>query len=257
MKNLRDSTLVQSNERIDDLEINGYRLIQNPEVFCFGIDAILLAHFAKVKGTNQKILDIGTGTGIIPIVMHANYQKGEYIGIDIQADMVEMANRSVRLNAIEEDVKMLHMDIKAYKEHFDTCAFDIITCNPPYMKGEAGLKNDHPSKMVARHEIACTLQGIIEASSYLLKYNGKLCMVHRPHRLVEMMTYMKQYKLEPKRLRFIHSKVDKEPTMILIEAVKNAKPELRVQPPLIIYNKDGSYTDEIYEIYGKTKEQHQ
>ncbi len=255
MTNTKDLTLVRSNERLDDLERNGYLLIQNPEVFCFGIDAILLAHFAKVASDKQKILDIGTGTGIIPIIMHASYQKGNYTGIDIQPEMVEMANRSVLLNGIQDSVHMLHVDIKEYKKHFKSCEFDIITSNPPYMKGDVGLKNDHPSKNIARHEMTCTLEDIIKASSDLLKYNGKLYMIHRPLRLVEILMTMKKYNLEPKRLRFIHPKINKEPNMVLIEAVKNAKPEMRVQPPLVIYKEDGSYTDEIYEIYGKKKKE--
>ena len=248
---MKDLTLVRWNERVDDLERNGYRLIQNPEVFCFGIDAILLAHFARVSNHKQKILDIGTGTGIIPIVMHAIYQKGHYTGIDIQEQMIEMANRSVMLNEIEADVQMKTVDIKEYKEHFNSGEFDIITCNPPYMKGDCGLKNEHPSKTIARHEVACTLEDIISAASYMLKYGGKMCMIHRPHRLVDILATMRQYKIEPKVMRMIYPKQGKEPTMVLVEGVKNGRPELRVQTPLIVYNEDGTYTDEINEIYGK------
>lgn len=251
--NLMDLTLVNSNERVDDLERNGYKIIQNPEVFCFGIDAVLLAHFAKVTKASQTILDIGTGTGIIPILMHAAYQKGQYIGIDIQKDMAEMANRSSKLNGIENDVKFLNVDIKEFKEHFSQEQFDIITCNPPYMKGHAGLKNEHPSVRVARHEVACTLEDIILAGSYMLKERGKFCMVHRPHRLVDIIDHMRKYRLEPKRMRFIHPKPGKAPTMVLIEGIKNANPELRLEPPLMVYNDQGVYTDEIYEIYGKEK----
>ncbi len=251
IKSMKDLTLVHSNERVDDLERNGYRLIQNPEVFCFGIDAILLAHFAKVSSHNQRILDIGTGTGIIPIVMHAIYQKGNFVGIDIQEEMIDMAKRSVKLNEIENDVEMKVMDIKVYKEHFKSGEFDMITCNPPYMKGDCGLKNEHPSKTIARHEVACTLSDIIEAASYMLKYGGKLCMIHRPHRLVDIFTLMRQYHLEPKVMRMVYPKQGKNPTMVLIEGIKNGKPELRVQPPLIVYHDDNTYTDEINEMYGK------
>lgn len=248
---MKDSTLVRSNERVDDLERNGYQLIQNPEVFCFGIDAILLAHFAKVSNAKQKMLDIGTGTGIIPIVMHAIYGKGHFTGIDIQEEMIEMASRSVRLNEIQEDVTMKVMDIKDYKAHFSAGDFDIITCNPPYMKGHAGLKNEHPSKTIARHEIACTLEDIIEGAGYMLKYGGKLCMIHRPHRLVDIFMAMRQNKIEPKVMRMVYPKVGKAPTMVLVEGIKNGNPELRVQPPLFVYNEDGTYTDDINEIYGK------
>lgn len=248
---MKDSTLVRSNERIDDLERNGYRLIQNPEVFCFGIDAILLAHFAKVSNAKQKVLDIGTGTGIIPIVMHAIYGKGTFTGIDIQESMIEMASRSVKLNEIEEDVTMKVVDIKCCREHFKAGQFDIITCNPPYMKGHAGLKNEHPSKTIARHEVACTLEDIISGAGYMLKYGGKLCMIHRPHRLVDIFTAMRNNKIEPKLMRMVYPKVGKEPTMVLVEGVKNGNPELRVQTPLYVYNEDGTYTDEINQIYGK------
>lgn len=251
---MKDSTLVRLNERVDDLERNGYKLIQNPEVFCFGIDAILLAHFAEVTSAKQKILDIGTGTGIIPIIMHASYQKGTYTGIDVQPEMVEMANRSVLLNGIEKDVTIKTVDIKDYKEHFEADSFDIITCNPPYMKGHAGLKNEHHSKTIARHEILCTLEDIIKASSYMLKYGGKLCMIHRPHRLVDILADMRKYNIEPKVMRMVYPKVGKEPTMVLVQGIKNGKPELRVKPPLYVYNQDGTYTDEIYEIYDKKKE---
>ena len=254
---MKDSTLVRLNERVDDLERNGYQLIQNPEVFCFGIDAILLAHFAKVSHAKQKILDIGTGTGVIPIVMHAIYGKGHFTGIDIQEEMIEMASRSVCLNEIQEDVMMKVMDIKEYKAYFSSGSFDMITCNPPYMKGHAGLKNEHPSKTIARHEVACTLEDIIEGAGYMLKYGGKLCMIHRPHRLVDIFMAMRQNKIEPKVMRMVYPKAGKAPTMVLVEGVKHGKPELRVQPPLFVYNEDGTYTDDINEIYGKKGRQEQ
>lgn len=254
---MKDSTLVRLNERVDDLERNGYQLIQNPEVFCFGIDAILLAHFAKVSHAKQKILDIGTGTGVIPIVMHAIYGKGHFTGIDIQEEMIEMASRSVCLNEIQEDVMMKVMDIKEYKAHFSSGSFDMITCNPPYMKGHAGLKNEHPSKTIARHEVACTLEDIIEGAGYMLKYGGKLCMIHRPHRLVDIFMAMRQNKIEPKVMQMVYPKAGKAPTMVLVEGVKHGKPELRVQPPLFVYNEDGTYTDDINEIYGKKGRQEQ
>lgn len=249
MKNLETLTLVNSNERVDDLGCKGYRVIQNPEVFCFGVDAVLLAHYAKVTRPNQKILDIGTGTGIIPILMHGTYERGCYTGIDIQEEMIEMAMRTVKLNQIEKDVRMMCVDIKSYKEHFSSDQFDIITCNPPYMKGVCGLKNEHLSKTIARHEVACTLEDIVKASSYMLKDRGKLYMIHRPHRLVDIMNLMRENKVEPKAMRMIYPKRDKEPTMVLIQGVRNGKPELRVEKPLIMYKKDGSYTEEIHQIY--------
>lgn len=251
IKSMKDLTLVHSNERVDDLERDGYKLIQNPEVFCFGIDAILLAHFAKVSHKGSKVLDIGTGTGIIPIVMHAIYKRGTYTGIDIQEPMIDMASRSVKLNGIEEDVCMKVVDIKECRTYFKAGSLDLITCNPPYMKGEAGLKNEHPSKTIARHEVACTLEDIISGAGYMLKYGGKLCMIHRPHRLVDIFTSMRQNKIEPKVMRMVYPKIGKAPTMVLVEGVKNGNPELKVAPPLYVYNEDGSYTEDICEMYGK------
>lgn len=250
MRNLKDLTLVNSNERLDDLGIKDYHIIQNPEVFCFGIDAVLLAHFAKVNKASQQVVDIGTGTGIIPILMHAIYGKGKYTGIDIQEMMVEMANRSVKFNGIEDDVAIKQVDVKFAKEHFEGCSVDLVTCNPPYMKGEAGLKNEHPSKIIARHEVECSLEDIIAAASYMLKFRGKLCMIHRPHRLVDIMTLMRKYKVEPKRMQMVYPKSDKAPTMVLVEGVRGGAPELRVEAPLVVYEQDGSYTKQLKQIYG-------
>lgn len=242
-------TLVNSNERVDDLQKEGYQLIQNPEVFCFGIDAVLLANFAKVTKKEARILDIGTGTGIIPILMHANYKKGKYLGIDIQESMVEMAQRSVALNQIQEDVQIKHLDVKAYKEGLEHHSFDLVTSNPPYMKGDNGLKNTHESKTIARHEVLCTLDDIVAAAAYGLKDKAKLCMIHRPQRLVDIICSMRTHKIEPKRMRFVHSNINQQPLMVLIEGVKNGGSEMRVEKPLFVYNLDGSYTEEINQIY--------
>ncbi|MGL4362039.1 MAG: tRNA1(Val) (adenine(37)-N6)-methyltransferase [Cellulosilyticaceae bacterium] len=242
-------TLVNSNERIDDLQRKGYKLIQNPEVFCFGIDAVLLAHFAGMTKKTKHILDIGTGTGIIPILMHAMHERGQYVGIDVQEEMVDMANRSVKLNNIEQDIEMKHIDIKQYKQNFKPHQFDLVTCNPPYMKGTTGLKNDNHSKTIARHEVLCTLEDIIEAAAYVLKDKGKFAMIHRPQRLVDIMYGMKQNGIEPKRLQMVHGKANTAPTMVMVEGVRNGGSELRVDAPLIVYNNDNSYTNEILKIY--------
>ncbi len=236
--------------RIDDIQRNGYKVIQDPNAFCFGIDAVLLAHYAQVKKASQQILDIGTGTGIIPILMHAIYQKGKYTGIDIQPQMVEMASESVRLNNIADDVSMKCMDIKDYKL-LERESFDLITCNPPYMKGQSGLKNENYSKTVARHEVACSLEDIVLAAAYVLKEKGKLAFIHRAHRLVDLLFLMRKYKIEPKRMRLVYPKLNKPPTMVLVEGIKLASAELRVDKPLIVYNEDNSYTDEILQIYDR------
>ncbi len=241
------------NERIDFIQRKGYKIIQNPEVFCFGIDAVLLADFAKVK-KKDHVLDIGTGTGIIPILMFARYENEHYTGIDVQEDMIEMANRSVALNKIENHLKMVHLNVKDLKKTYCENSFDVVTCNPPYMKGQAGLISENESKMIARHEITCSLEDIIQNAAYVLKDRGKLYMIHRPHRLVDILFLMRQHKLEPKRMRMIHPKEGKAPTMVLVEGIKYAKPELIVEPALYVYNNDGKYTDEIYDIYGMKKE---
>ncbi|OOB78986.1 MAG: hypothetical protein BEN19_08380 [Epulopiscium sp. Nuni2H_MBin003] len=238
-------------ERIDDLQRDGYKLIQNPDVFCFGIDAVLLAHYAKVSKKDMSILDIGTGTGIIPILMYAINKKGKYLGIDIQKDMVDMASRSIILNKLEDFIQVNCIDIKLYEQNFKRESFDVITCNPPYMKVASGLKNDNLSRSISRHEIACNLEDVIKASSFILKEKGKLTLIHRTHRLVDIMELMRKYKIEPKRMRMVYPKTDKSPTMVLIEGVKLGNIELKVDKPLIVYNNDNTYTQEIYQIYGK------
>ena len=250
MKNHKNLVKINPNERVDDLQIKGYKIIQDPEVFCFGIDAVLLADFAKVK-KKDKVLDIGTGTGIIPILMLARYENKSYVGIDIQEQMIERAKRSVRLNGIEEHVQMKHLDVKEITNTYPPNSFDVVTCNPPYMKGKAGLISDNESKMIARHEIRCSLEDIIQNAAYVLKDRGKLYMIHRPHRLVDIMVLMRQYRLEPKSMQMIYPKVGKAPTMVLIEGIKYAKAELMVKAPLYVYGDKGEYSDEIERIYAR------
>lgn len=250
---MKQQVQINPHERLDFIQRKGYKIIQNPEVFCFGIDAVLLADFAKAK-KNDHVLDIGTGTGIIPILMFARYENKGYTGIDVQEDMINMANRSVQLNKIEDNIKMLHLNVKDLSHRYPENSFDIVTSNPPYMKGQAGLLNENESKMIARHEITCSLEDIIQNTAYVLKDKGKLYMIHRPHRLVDIIYLMRQYRIEPKRMRMIHPKEGKAPTMVLIEGVKYARAELIVEPPLYVYHNNGEYTDEIYKIYGTEKE---
>lgn len=245
---------VHSNERVDFIQRKGYKIIQNPEVFCFGIDAVLLADFAKAKKADS-VLDIGTGTGIIPILMEARYENGNYVGIDIQENMVEMANRSLMMNGLEDKIKIIHLNVKDIKLAYKANSFDIVTSNPPYMKGKSGLVNENKSKMISRHEITCTLEDIIQSAAYVLTDKGTMYMVHRPNRLVDIMALMRKYRIEPKRMRMVHPKPGKAPTMVLIEALKYANSELIIDPPLYVYDNDGNYTDEIYDIYGMEKEE--
>lgn len=240
---------LKDQERIDDLGRNGYKIIQNKEKFCFGIDAVLLSDFAKAK-PGERVLDIGTGTGIIPILMEAKTEGEHFTGLDIQPESVEMANRSVQMNGLSGKIDMVCGDIKEAVDIFGTASFKVITTNPPYMTDNHGIQNPSEPKAIARHEICCTLDDILRESSKLLKEKGRFYMVHRPFRLAEIMAGCVKYRLEPKRIRFVHSYIDKEPSMVLIEALKGGNSRVKIEPPLIVYKEPNVYTDEIYEIYG-------
>lgn len=235
-------------ERVDDLHCKGYLIIQDPKKFCFGIDAVLLSNFANVK-KNEIVMDLGTGTGIIPILLEAKTEGKLFIGIEIQKESVEMAKRSVELNGISEKVKIECTDIKEAEKNYKLSSFDVITSNPPYMINGGGLINNYTPKAIARHELLCTLEDIIKCASKLLKYGGRFYMVHRPYRLADIFDCMRKYNIEPKKIRFIHPYIDKEPNMVLIESIRSAKPMLKILPPLVIYKKKGEYTEEIYKIY--------
>lgn len=244
----RETTL-KENERIDELQRNGYQIIQNPAKFCFGMDAVLLSGFARAKKGNT-VLDMGTGTGIIPILMEAKTEASRFVGLEIQEESAEMARRSVALNGLEDKIAIVTGDIKEAGSLFDAASFDVITCNPPYMIGQHGLVNPEDAKAIARHEILCTLEDVIAQVAVLLKPGGNFFMVHRPFRLTEIMVLLHQYKLEPKRMQMVHPFIDKEPNMVLIEANRGGKPRMSVEKPLIIYKEPGVYMPEIYDIYG-------
>ena len=240
---------MKENERIDELQRNGYQIIQNPAKFCFGMDAVLLSGFARAKKGNT-VLDLGTGTGIIPILMEAKTEASRFVALEIQEESAEMARRSVALNGLEEKITIVTGDIKEAGSLFDAASFDVITCNPPYMIGQHGLVNPEDAKAIARHEILCTLEDVIAQAAVLLKPGGNFFMVHRPFRLAEIMVLLHQYKLEPKRMQMVHPFIDKEPNMVLIEANRGGKPRMNVEKPLIIYKEPGVYMPEIYDIYG-------
>ena len=246
---MEQKNLLRENERIDDLQRNGYRIIQDPERFCFGMDAVLLSGFAAVKD-GARVLDLGTGTGIIPILLSAKTGAAHLIGLEIQEDSADMAGRSVALNGLEEKIDVVTGDIKEAGRIFDAASFDVITCNPPYMIGRHGLKNPEDAKAIARHEILCTLEDVVEQTAKLLKPGGKFFLVHRPFRLAEIMVTLKKYKLEPKRMQLVYPFVDKEPTMVLLEAARDGRPRMTVEKPLIVYREPGVYMAEIYDIYG-------
>ena len=236
-------------ERLDELQRNGYKIIQNPNKFCFGMDAVLLSGFASVK-PGEQVLDLGTGTGIIPILLEAKTQGRKFVGLEIQDESADMARRSVKWNHLEEKIEIVTGDVKDASKRFGASSFDVITTNPPYMTGQHGLTNALEAKTIARHEVLCTLDDVIRESAHILPERGRFYMVHRPFRLAEIFDRMKQYKIEPKRMRLVYPFVDKEPNMVLIEGIKGANPRITVDKPLIVYQKQGVYTDEIYDIYG-------
>ena len=240
---------LKENERIDDLQRNGYRIIQNPEKFCFGMDAVLLSGFARVKEGAQA-LDLGTGTGIIPILLEAKTEAKHFTALEIQEESADMARRSVQLNGLEDKIDIVTGDIKEADKLFAAASFDVITCNPPYMIGKHGLTNPDAPKAIARHEILCTLEDVVRNAAKLLKPGGSFFMVHRPFRLAEIITVMTQYKLEPKRMQLVYPYVDKEPNMVLIEGRRGGKPRMTVEKPLIIFKAPNVYTDEMYDLYG-------
>ncbi len=236
-------------ERLDDLQRNGYRIIQDPEKFCFGMDAVLLSGFSSVP-EGGRMIDLGTGTGIIPILMAAKTKADKIIGLEIQQESAEMAGRSVILNDLQDKIQIIQGDIKEAERLFEAASFDVVTSNPPYMIGGHGLQNPDGPKAIARHEILCDLEDVVRAAAKCLRPGGKFYMVHRPFRLSEIMVLMHEYKIEPKRMRLVYPFVDKEPNMVLIEGTRGGKPRLTVDPPLIIYESVGKYTQEIYDIYG-------
>ena len=241
-------TNLKQEERLDDLQVNGYEIIQHPGKFCFGMDAVLLSNFARVK-KGESALDLGTGTGIIPILLSAKTQGERFVGLEIQEESADMATRSVLHNGLEEKIKIVNGDIKEAVEIFGPASFDVITTNPPYMIGQHGIANASDAKTIARHEVLCTLDDILRQSAKILRPGGRFYMVHRPFRLAEIFSKMVELKIEPKRMRMVHPFIDKEANLVLIEAIHEGGSFMKVESPLIVYNKPGQYTDEVMDIY--------
>lgn len=239
--------MIKFNERVDVVPGSDLKIIQNKERFSYGTDAIFLSDFAKSKG---NVVDLGTGTGIIPLRLYARDKVDIIYGVEIQEEVANMAKRSIELNELGDKIKILNMDLKDLPNHLGKNTIDVVTSNPPYMKAGGALVNPEENFALSRHEIACTLEDIIKVAEYLLKPLGKFYMVHRPDRLVDIIYTLRKYKLEPKYIRFVQPKLAKKPNLLLIESVKTGKPDLKFYDPLIVYNEDGTYTDEIYEIYG-------
>ncbi len=245
----QSETELRPGERLDDLQRNGYRIIQNEEKFCFGMDAVLLSGYAKVKA-GESVLDMGTGTGIIPILLEAKTEAGKITALEIQEESADMARRSVALNGLSERISVVTGDIKEASGIFGKAVFDVVTCNPPYMNDNHGLKNPELPKAIARHEVLCSLEDVVREAAAVLKPNGRFYMVHRPFRLAEIFEVCKKYKLEPKAMQLVHPFADKEPNMVLLECLKGGKPMIKIAPPLVVYKEPGVYTDVIYEVYG-------
>ena len=238
---------LKDRERLDDLEISGLHIIQSPDKFCFGMDAVLLSGFAYAK-KDHRVIDLGTGTGILPLLLWAKTEGEHFTGLEIQEESADMARRSVAGNNIS-NIEIVDGDIKSVDKLFKRQSFDVVTSNPPYMINEHGITNPDAPKQIARHEILCTLEDVVKAAAYLLKSNGKFFMVHRPFRLPEVFENLRKYRLEPKRMRLVYPQIDKEPNMVLVEAVKYGKPRLTVEKPLIVYDKDMKYTEEMMRDY--------
>lgn len=243
-----ETVKIGENERLDDLHRSGYMIIQNPKHFCFGIDAVLLTGFATVN-KDETVLDLGTGSGVIPLLLSAKTQAKHLSGIEIQEESARMAARSIEYNGLTDKISIIQGDIKEIKALVSAHSFEVVTANPPYMEAGSGLPGAQSSKAIARHEILLSLDDVISAAAYSLKWRGRFYMVHRPSRLTDIIYTLRKHKLEPKRLRFVQPYADKEPNLLLIEAVYGGGKELKIMPTLIVYDSEGNYTKECYEIY--------
>ena len=241
-------SILREGERLDDLQRDGLKLIQNPSWFCFGMDAVLLSAFACVR-EGQECLDLGCGNGVIPILLAGKTKGRSFTGLEIQSDIAAMAARSVLGNGLSDRVKIINGDIREAVGIFGAASFDVVTGNPPYLMKSHGLTNEAGHKAVARHELMCTLEQFIDNAAKLLKPGGHFFMVHRPFRLAEIISCMVVHKLEPKRMRLVYPYVDKEPNMVLIEGVRGGNSRITVEKPLIVYERENEYTEEVRRLY--------
>ena len=242
---------LEENERIDDLQFKNLKIIQNSKGFCFGMDSVLLSDFAKNIKNNSFVLDLGTGTGIIPILLCGKTKLKKIIGIEIQEEVYNMAKKSIKLNNLENKFEIINKNILEINKKFEKNTFDVIVTNPPYKKNDSGIKNEDERKIISRHEVTASLEDFIKVSKDLLKDKGEFYMVHRPERLVDIFSLMRKYKIEPKLLKMVYPNKNKEPNLVLIKGIKNAKPFLKVEKNLYIYNEEGKYTEELLKIYNK------
>lgn len=242
---------LKENERIDDLEFKDFKLIQSQDGFRFGIDSILLSDFAKEIKNGSKVIDLGTGTGIIATLLCGKTKLKKIIGVELQKDVYDMANRSIKINNLENKFEIINENIVNLKNIYDKCTFDAVVTNPPYKKKNTGVQNKNEKKLISRHEIEGELEDFIKVSEYLLKEKGEFYMVHRPDRLVDILSIMRKYKIEPKHIKFVCPNVDKAPNLVLIKGIKNGGEFLKVDNNLYVYDLNGNYTKEILKIYNK------
>ena len=243
--------ILKENERIDSLEFKDLKIIQNIDGFCFGMDSVLLSDFAKNIKKDSTVLDLGTGTGIISILLCGKTNLQKIIGIEIQEEVADMARRSAKLNNLENKFEVINENNINLNNIYDKQSIDVIVTNPPYKKKETGILNENKKKVISRHEITAELEDFIKVAKDLLKDKGEFYMVHRPERLVDILTLMRKNKIEPKILRFVYPNKNKESNLILIKGVKNAKPFLKIENNLYVYDENGNYTTEILKIYNK------
>ena len=247
---IQNEVVVKENESIDDLQLKGLKLIQKKDSFRFGVDAVLLSEFANIK-KNFRVIDLCTGTGIVPFLILGKYEPKEIVGIEVQEEIAEMANRSTVLNNVEDKIKFINRDLKDIEFLKQLGRFDALTVNPPYKLNNSGIVNPSDKLAIARHEVLCTLEDVIATSRILLKDNGRMYMVHRPERLVDIVTCMRKYKIEPKRIRMVHPNTKKAANIVLVEGQRDGGKFLKWDPPLYVYNDDGGYSEEINKIYGR------
>ncbi len=238
-------------ERIDDLEFNNLKIIQNKNFFCFGIDSVLISNFCAKNKSTSNAVDIGSGSGIISILIASKTRIKRIYGIEIQNEVAEMSKRSIELNHLEDKIEILNIDLKDATKYINPNSIDCVVTNPPYMKNGTGAKNENKQKIIARHEVETTLSEILNISYKLLKDKGEFFMIHRVDRLVDILSEMRAQRLEPKEIQLVHPYVNKSPNLVMLRAVKNGGRELKVLDPLVVYNNNGEYTDEILKIYGK------
>lgn len=251
MKENDKNDLIYEDETLDDLQLKGIHIIQKKDAFRFGVDAVLLANFANIK-RNTRVIDLCTGTGIIPFVIAGKTEARSILGIEIQEDFVDMANRSVKINNLNDRIQFICEDLKNLSELQQLEKADVVTVNPPYKLMSSGIKNPKDKLAIARHEVLCTLEDVIIASRKILKDNGRLYMVHRPERLADILCLMRKHRIEPKRIRLVHPNSQKAPNIVLVEGQRDGGAFLKFEKPLYVYNDDGKYSEEIDKIYGRS-----